>query len=92
MRNAMKLEFLSKSSNEAFARVAVAAFAAQLDPTVEEIAELKTAVSEAVTNAVIHGYGGGGGTIYIECDFEENKLTLIVRDMGKGIEDIERAR
>ena len=92
MKNKMKLEFLSKSSNEAFARVAVAAFAAQLDPTVEEIAEIKTAVSEAVTNAIIHGYGGGNGIVYIECTFDDYKFTIVVRDIGMGIENIEQAR
>ena len=65
--NEMKLEFISKSSNEAFARVAVAAFAAQLDPTIEELADIKTAVSEAVTNSIIHGYEDKQGLIKVIC-------------------------
>ena len=72
--NEMKLEFISKSSNEAFARVAVAAFAAQLDPTIEELADIKTAVSEAVTNSIIHGYEDKQGLIKIICRLKENKI------------------
>ena len=89
--NEMKLEFPSKSENESFARVVVAAFAAQLDPTIEEIADVKTAVSEAVTNSIIHGYEGKAGIITIECKIEGKKLTVVVSDEGKGIEDIELA-
>ncbi|HAZ38062.1 MAG TPA: anti-sigma F factor [Clostridiaceae bacterium] len=89
--NEMKLEFPSKSENESFARVVVAAFAAQLDPTIEEIADVKTAVSEAVTNSIIHGYEGEVGVITIECKIEGKKLTVVVSDEGKGIEDIELA-
>lgn len=89
--NEMKLEFPSKSENESFARVVVAAFAAQLDPTIEEIADVKTAVSEAVTNSIIHGYEGETGLITIECKIEGKKLIVVVSDEGKGIEDIELA-
>ena len=72
--NEMKLEFTSKSSNEAFARIAVAAFAAQLDPTIEELADIKTAVSEAVTNCIIHGYEEKEGIIKIECKLFVNSI------------------
>ncbi|KPU27979.1 hypothetical protein TR13x_01120 [Caloranaerobacter sp. TR13] len=89
--NYMKLEIPSKSQNEAFARVVVASFASQLDPTIEELADVKTAVSEAVTNAIIHGYENKMGIITIECRIIENKLEIIVEDKGKGIEDIEKA-
>ena len=84
--NEMKLEFISKSSNEAFARVAVAAFAAQLDPTIEELADIKTAVSEAVTNSIIHGYEDKQGLL------KENKIIIEISDKGKGIEDVEAAK
>jgi len=90
--NRMKIEFDSKSSNEAFARVVVAAFAAQLDPTLEDLADLKTAVSEAVTNAIIHGYEQKSGTIYMECLLYPDSITVIIEDHGVGIEDIEKAR
>lgn len=91
-KNYMRLEFFSKSQNESFARVAVASFAAQLDPTIEELADIKTAVSEAVTNAIIHGYEGNYGTVVIECTIEDHTIEIIVIDEGKGIEDIEKAR
>lgn len=90
--NEMKLEFVSKSSNEAFARVAVAAFAAQLDPTIEELADIKTAVSEAVTNSIIHGYEDKQGIIKIVCKLKENEIIIEISDTGKGIEDIEAAK
>lgn len=90
-KNEMKLEFPSKSQNESFARVAVAAFAAQLDPTIEELSDVKTAVSEAVTNAIIHGYENSQGTVVIECKIEDKKLTVEVIDYGKGIENINLA-
>ena len=90
--NEMKLEFISKSSNEAFARVAVAAFAAQLDPTIEELADIKTAVSEAVTNSIIHGYADKQGLIKIMCRLVDNKITIEISDKGKGIDDIEAAK
>lgn len=90
--NEMRLEFLSKSQNEAFARVTVAAFAAQLDPTLEEIADIKTAVSEAVTNAIIHGYENTIGIVTITARLYKNKIEIEVLDKGKGIEDVEKAR
>lgn len=89
--NSMKIEFLSKSQNEGFARVAVAAFVSQLDPTIEEITDIKTAVSEAVTNAIIHGYGREDGIVKIEANIKENEFTVVVSDNGKGIENIELA-
>ena len=87
----MRLQIASCSRNEQFARVVVAVFASRLDPTVTEIDDLKTAVSEAVTNAVIHGYGGGEGTIYIEASVCGRELTVTVRDEGVGIPDIPKA-
>jgi stage II sporulation protein AB (anti-sigma F factor) len=90
--NEMKLEFMSKSSNEAFARVAAAAFVSQLDPTLEELADVKTAVSEAVTNAIIHGYENKAGFIKMNCRLYENSVEITVIDEGKGIENIEQAR
>ncbi len=90
--NHVKLSFRSRSANEGFARIAVAAFAAQLDPTVEEISEIKTAVSEAVTNCIVHGYADTIGTIYITAKIYENgRLTITVKDRGRGIEDVSRA-
>lgn len=90
--NEMKLEFLSKSNNEAFARIAVAAFASQLDPTIEEMADIKTAVSEAVTNCIIHGYEEKEGIITIIAKIKGEILELEITDKGKGIENIEMAR
>lgn len=90
--NEMKLEFLSKSQNEGFARSVVAAFVAQLDPTIEELAEVKTAVSEAVTNAIIHGYECNTGTVMIEARITGNTVEIEVKDSGSGIEDVELAR
>ena len=90
--NEMKLEFLSKSSNEGFARIAVAAFVSQLDPSLEEIADIKTAVSEAVTNSIIHGYENEEGIIKIECKLFANSLEIEISDNGRGIEDIEKAK
>lgn len=90
--NEMKLEFISKSQNESFARSVVAAFVAQLDPTIEELAEVKTAVSEAVTNAIIHGYECGTGTVLIEARIIGKTVEIEVKDFGKGIEDVELAR
>ena len=92
MKDIMKCEFPAKSVNEAFARVVVAAFAARLDPTVEELAEIKTAVSEAVTNVIIHGYKRKDGIVYIECEAKENVLTVVITDKGEGISDVELAR
>lgn len=90
--NKMKIEFLSKSSNEAFARITVASFAAQLDPSIEEISDIKTAVSEAVTNSIIHGYDNKIGIIHIECTLFANSIEIIITDDGKGIENIEKAK
>lgn len=90
-REVMTMKMESRSENEEFARVVVAVFAARLDPTVEEIDDIKTAVSEAVTNAVIHGYRNGEGVITLEAAVEENILTLTVSDEGVGIADVEQA-
>ena len=90
--NEMNLEFISKSSNEAFARITVAAFASQLDPTIDEIADIKTAVSEAVTNCIIHGYEDSQGIIKIHCLIQDNTITIEISDNGKGIEDINVAK
>lgn len=90
--NEMKIEFLSKSKNEAFARIAVAAFIAQLDPTVEEVADIKTAVSEAVTNSIIHGYEDSQGIIKIHCEIQDDYIIIEISDTGKGIEDIGTAK
>ncbi len=91
--NYMTLEFPSKSSNEAFARSAVACFAAQLDPTVEELGDIRTAVSEAVTNAIVHGYPNTLGTVTVRCRILKGQtLDIVVKDKGVGISDIEQAR
>ncbi|HUC92402.1 MAG TPA: anti-sigma F factor [Paenibacillus sp.] len=91
--NQMSLTFASRSENEAFARIAVAAFVSQLDPTMEELNDLKTAVSEAVTNAIIHGYNGDpNGTVTIESRIEGDTVSIMVKDEGSGIEDLELAR
>lgn len=91
--NKMKLEFLAKSENEGFARVTVAAFVSQLDPTIDEIEDVKTAVSEAVTNAIIHGYEGNEeGIIQIMASINNNEFTVEIVDKGVGIADIEKAR
>ena len=91
--NYITLEFLSRSANEAFARGAVACFAAQLDPTLEELGDIKTAVSEAVTNAIVHAYPDQLGKIVIKARILEGKvLELTVRDWGRGIPDVDRAR
>ena len=92
--NEMEITFDSRSENEGFARVAVAAFLTQLDPLLEEISDVKTAVSEAVTNAVIHGYEGGEGKIRLSCRIEKDdrKIYIEVEDRGVGIEDVEKAK
>ena len=90
--NEMKLEFVSKSNNEAFARISVAAFAAQLDPTIEELADIKTAVSEAVTNAIVHGYEDKEGIVKVSCKLVGNSIIIEISDTGKGIENIEMAK
>ena len=93
IENYVNLEFLSRSSNEGFARVAAAGFAAQLDPTLDELGDIKTAVSEAVTNAIVHGYPDQLGKIVVKLKLlENNTLEITVRDWGKGIEDIQQAR
>ena len=92
MENKVKLEILSKSANEAFARIAVAAFVSQIDPTIEELADIKTAVSEAVTNSIIHGYEEKEGIIYINCILKNREITIEVKDNGIGIENIEMAK
>ena len=91
--NQMTLEFPSKSINEAFARTAVACFAAQLDPTLDELGDIKTAVSEAVTNCIVHAYPDSIGKITVRCRIlDENTLDIVIRDKGKGIENISEAR
>ena len=90
--NEMKLEFLSKSNNEAFARITVAAFVSQLDPTIEELADIKTAVSEAVTNSIVHGYEDKSGIVKIVAKIKDNEVTIEISDNGKGIEDVEVAK
>ena len=91
--NYMILEFPSKSCNEAFARSAVACFAAQLDPTLEELGDIRTAVSEAVTNCIVHAYPDGYGIITLRCRIlKDNVLDIVVKDKGVGIADLEQAR
>lgn len=92
LKNSMRIEFPAISDNERFARGVAAAFVMTLDPTVDELSEIKTAVSEAVTNAIIHGYDGKEGTIYMEGVIYENYVELSVTDNGVGISDIRRAR
>lgn len=89
--NKMTLEFMSKSTNESFARAAVAAFVAQLDPTLEELADIKTAVSEGVTNAIIHGYGTTAGTVHIDCKLSDKTVYITIIDRGRGIENLAQA-
>lgn len=89
--NRTKIEFESKSANEAFARLVAAAFAAQLDPTLEELADLKTAISEAVTNAIIHGYEQKPGVVEMELVLYPDSIEVTIEDQGVGIEDIEKA-
>ena len=91
--NYMILEFPSKSCNEAFARSAVSCFASQMDPTIEELGDIRTAVSEAVTNAIVHGYPQGLGIITLRCRIlKDNVLDIVIKDRGVGIADIEKAR
>ena len=90
--NEMNLEFLSKSNNEAFARITVAAFVSQLDPTIEELADIKTAVSEAVTNSIIHGYEDHEGIVKVTGRIFENNVEIEISDTGKGIENVDLAR
>ncbi len=91
MKDQMIVEFDSASKNESFARIVVAAFATRLDPTLEEIADIKTAVSEAVTNSIIHGYENGDGKIRIETVIVDDTITIIVQDFGVGIENVKKA-
>lgn len=94
MKNEMRLEFDALSTNEGFARVAVAAFVASLNPTLEEVSDIKTAVSEAVTNSIIHGYGENRddlGKVVIECGIDRDVLHIVIKDKGVGIENIEKA-
>ena len=92
IENEMKLEFISKATNEAFARITVAAFASQLDPTIEELADIKTAVSEAVTNCIIHAYENIQGIIKINAKLADNQIIIQISDNGKGIENVDAAR
>lgn len=92
LENYLRLAFPSRSENESLARVAVASFVAQLDPTMEELTELKTAVSEAVTNAIIHGYEEQSGEVHIECSLFERTVRVVIEDQGVGISDIEEAK
>ena len=92
IENEMKLEFISKGSNEAFARITVAAFASQLDPTIEELADIKIAVSEAVTNCIIHAYENKRGIIKINAKLQDNQITIQISDNGKGIENVDIAK
>lgn len=91
--NYMILEFPSKSANEAFARSAVACFASQMDPTLEELGDIRTAVSEAVTNCIVHAYPDGFGIITLRCRIlKDNMLDIVIKDKGVGISDLEQAR
>lgn len=92
VKNSFSMTFMSRSSNEGFARAVVSAFATQLDPTLEEISDIKTAVSEAVTNSIVHAYNNGIGKIYITAEIlEPNSIKIKIRDKGCGIENIEKA-
>ena len=90
--NMMRVSFMSLSKNQAFARVTVASFVSQLDPTLEEISDIKTAVSEAVTNAIIHGYENGQGMVEVTCSYINHEVQVIVQDKGLGIANIAEAR
>ena len=92
VKNKFSMTLLSRSSNESFARACVAAFASQLDPTIEEINDIKTAVSEAVTNCIVHAYKETLGNIYITCELiDDNSIRIKIRDKGCGIPNIEKA-
>lgn len=90
-KNEMKISFDARSVNEGFARVAVAAFITELNPTLDEVADVKTAVSEAVTNAIIHGYDKPEEKVEVICKIEENAVEVVVMDTGKGISDVRKA-
>ena len=92
MNNSMKLEFLSISPNEKFARATVAAFVSQLNPTLDELEDIKASVSEAVTNAVVHAYKNETGSIYITCTLNTSEAVITIKDTGCGIEDVALAR
>ncbi|MEE1223988.1 MAG: anti-sigma F factor [Clostridia bacterium] len=92
MNNSMKVEFPANSDNERFARNVAAAFILELDPTLDELSEIKTAVSEAVTNAIIHGYNEESGTVIMEGYIKDNEIEFVISDSGNGIEDIDKAR
>lgn len=92
MENKMYMEFDSISENESFARLVIAGFVTRLDPTIEEMEEIKTAVSEAVTNCIIHGYKMGGGKICMEAIIHKNEVKVVIKDYGVGIRDIEKAK
>lgn len=93
MNNSMQLHFKSISENEAFARITVAAFVSQIDPTMDELTEIKTVVSEAVTNAIIHGYEEDPNQyVYIECSITDSTLSISIQDQGLGIENIDLAK
>ncbi|MDR1773566.1 MAG: anti-sigma F factor [Clostridioides sp.] len=92
MKNILEAKFSAKSENESLARVIVASFAAKLDPTLDELVDIKTAVSEAVTNSIIHGYENQEDKfVYIKCEIVDNVITITVEDKGCGIEDLEQA-
>ena len=92
IKNSFNMSLMSRSSNESFARATVAAFATQLDPTIEEISDIKTAVSEAVTNCIVHAYDNTLGKIYISAEIlDNNTIKIKIRDKGKGIENVEKA-
>ncbi|GEL76102.1 anti-sigma F factor [Tenuibacillus multivorans] len=92
MNNYMRIEFTAKSENESFARVSVASFIAQLDPTVDELTEIKTVVSEAVTNAIIHGYEDDEeGMVTLECHIREGEVEVKIMDHGRGIDNVDEA-
>lgn len=91
-KNSVKIEFLSRSVNEGFARTALASFVAQLDPTIDEIADIKTAISEAVTNCVVHAYANTLGRVVITArSYENGKIVVSIKDFGCGIENVEQA-
>ena len=93
MSNILEVKFSAKSENESLASVIVASFAAKLDPTIDELSDIKTAVSEAVTNAIIHGYEEDESKfVYLRCELIENTIKIVVEDYGKGIENVEEAR
>lgn len=92
MSNILEVKFSAKSENESLSRVVVASFAAKLDPTIEELSDIKTAVSEAVTNAIIHGYDEDDSKfVYLRCEVEDRIIKVVVEDRGNGIEDVEEA-